>query len=180
MMKKNIKYIIFIVIAAIIVICGITCVLVGNKIKTYKADTLYEDLTPIEKIVSKVSGTKFYTKDEAIEKGLIFSDEKKASKEVTDIFKPISDYILTSDSDKTDIKIAECEDALLDLQNFINSDKCNTDNLKDYTYACIETVTAYKSKLECYKSSDSSMYKYYSDKLNKKFKEINTCLDNIK
>lgn len=179
-MKSKIKYIIIGIVAALIIICGITTITVNNRLKTYKVNTLYEDLTPVEKIVSKVSGTKFYTKDEAIEKGLVLSDEKKASEEVSNTFKTISDYIVTSDAEKTDIKIAECEDALLDLQKFINSDKCNTDNLKDYTYACIETVTSYKSQLECYKGLDASMYKYYSDKTINKFKEVNTCLDNIK
>ncbi|MGN9147541.1 hypothetical protein ACTM9W_12170 [Clostridium sp. HCP1S3_A12] len=179
-MKKNIKYIIFIIIAAIIIICGITCILVGNKIKTYKVDTLYEDLTPIEKIVSKVSGTKFYTKEEAIKDGIILSDEKKASKEVTEAFKPISDYLITSDSENIDSKIKDCEITLSSLQAFINSDRCNTDNLKNYAYACIETVVAYKSKLECYKSSDIAMYNHYSNKVVSKFKEVNISLDNIK
>ena len=65
-MKSKIKYIIIGIVAALIIICGITTITVNNRLKTYKVNTLYEDLTPVEKIVSKVSGTKFYTKDEAI------------------------------------------------------------------------------------------------------------------
>lgn len=179
-MKQNAKYIIFAILIVFIVICGFTEIIVGNKLSNYTVETLYEDLSPIEKIVSKLSNHKFYTKEEAIKEGIILSDEKKASKEVTEAFKPISDYIITSDSENTDLKIKDCEIALSNLQAFINSERCNTDNLKNYAYACIETVVAYKSKLECYKSSDIAMYNHYSNKVVSKFKEVNISLDNIR
>lgn len=179
-MKQNTKYTIFAILLIIIIICGFTEIIVGNKLNTYTVETLYEDLSPIEKIVSKLSNHKFYTKEEAIKEGIMLSDEKKASKEVTEAFKPVSDYITTSDSENTDLKIKDSEIAISSLQAFINSERCNTDNLKNYAYACIETVVAYKSKLECYKSSDIAMYNHYANKVVSKFKEVNISLDNIK
>ena len=76
-MKQNAKYIIFAILIVFIVICGFTEIIVGNKLSNYTVETLYEDLSPIEKIVSKLSNHKFYTKEEAIKaRDIIFSAYK--------------------------------------------------------------------------------------------------------
>ncbi|WP_346935019.1 hypothetical protein [Clostridium sp.] len=90
-----------------------------NKVGGYKVNKLYEELTFTEKIAAKLKGFNFYTKEEQIEKGWIFSDEKKEAQEIIDIFSPIASYIGTKDNEDTDIKIEKCKEVLRNLVFFI-------------------------------------------------------------
>ena len=179
MNNKLLKKTVMRIIIFVIVIFGINIVVAMNKVGGYKVNKLYEELTFTEKIAAKLKGFDFYTKEEQIEKGWIFSDEKKEAQEIIDIFSPIASYMGTKDNEDTDIKIEKCKEVLMLLDKENESGKITTNDLINLINDCKNTTDYYSKALEASKGSDVSKYSTYSDKMVESFKNVNNDLSRL-
>lgn len=179
MNKKLLKKTVIGIIVLVIIIFGTNIVIAMNKVGGYKVDKLYEELTFSEKIAAKLKGFDFYTKEEQIEKGWIFSDEKKEAQEIIDIFSPIATYIETKDNkdnEDTDIKIAKCKEVLMLLDKENKSGRITTNDLIN---DCKNTTYYYLRALESFERSNPSKYSTYWDKIVESSKNVNNNLSRL-
>lgn len=179
MEKAKLIKIIKIVAIGLIIFFSISVFISSERIKEYKVTTLYEDLSLSEKVASTISGVHFYTKDEAISQGIIFSDTKQEAHNIGDIFTPITEFMGKNDGANTQLKIERCELALKELHEENESGRVEGSDLISLMNNCINAVENYKSALKAKQNSNASEYKNYSDKMIESYRNATNDLERL-